>query len=80
MNENPHAVAWYFKPVPVVLAVLALGPFAIPLVWHSPALGRPLKAGLVLAAIGLTVWGVVMGVRIAGVIMSENRALAELMR
>lgn len=28
---------WYHRPVVVVIAILCAGPFALPLVWFSPA-------------------------------------------
>ena len=34
-------LAWYYRPVWIVLlAVTALGPFALPLVWRTPRLSR----------------------------------------
>lgn len=41
---------WFYRPVWIlILALLVLGPFALPLVWNAPRLGRGLKG--VMAAI-----------------------------
>jgi hypothetical protein len=42
MNAEPQAeIAWYHRPVAIVLlAVLVLGPLALPLVWRTPAWGQ----------------------------------------
>lgn len=55
MSPEPTAdVAWYHKPVWIaVLAFLVLGPFALPLVWRSPAIG---ENGRILWTIGILVW------------------------
>ncbi len=38
------ALAWYYRPFwIVVLALTALGPFVLPLVWRTPRLDRPAK-------------------------------------
>lgn len=56
-NENKTpAVKWYYKPVWVVMAILAAGPFALPLVWISPALKRWHKVLLTIGVIAITIW------------------------
>ena len=52
----PTAMKWYHKPVWIVVAILALGPFAIPLVWFSPALKRWHKVLITIALIIVTIW------------------------
>ena len=57
MNENNNkCVKWYYKPVWVIVAILAAGPFALPLVWFSPKLGKWLKILLTIAVILITLW------------------------
>jgi hypothetical protein len=40
-NGQGATLQWYYRPLWIaLLAMLALGPFALPLVWRTPALGR----------------------------------------
>jgi hypothetical protein len=50
------AMKWYYKPVWIVVAILAAGPFALPLVWLSPALKLWHKVLLTIAMVAVTVW------------------------
>ncbi len=46
-------IPWYYRPLALVLlAFTVLGPFALPLVWRTPYLGRAAKW---VASIGLVV-------------------------
>ncbi len=57
MNEAAKkAIKWYHKPAWVVVAILAAGPFALPLVWASPKLERRLKIFLTIAVVLITAW------------------------
>jgi predicted nucleic acid-binding Zn ribbon protein len=50
-------VAWYYRPFwIVVLSLTVLGPFALPLIWRTPQLGRRGKWVASLALIGLCAW------------------------
>lgn len=55
MSEaDKKTVKWYYKPVWVVVAILVAGPFALPLIWFSPALQKWLKVLLTIATLLLT--------------------------
>ncbi len=58
--ESSRDVAWYHKPIWIaVLAVLVLGPLALPLVWRSPVFsdaGRWIATVLILVYTVLLVW------------------------
>ena len=57
MNEtNKQTVKWYHKPVWIFVAILAAGPFAMPLVWFSPALKKWHKIAITIALVILTIW------------------------
>lgn len=57
MSDNDKAQAkWYFKPVAVIAAILAVGPLALPLVWMSPCFKKWVKAAITAAVILLTIW------------------------
>ena len=48
---------WYYRPVWIaVLALTALGPFALPLVWRTPLLDRTGKVIGSVALAAVTVW------------------------
>jgi membrane protein implicated in regulation of membrane protease activity len=55
-NVDKTVVKWYLRPVAILLAILAVGPFAIPLVWLSPALKAWLKIVITIAIVLLTIW------------------------
>lgn len=51
------ALKWYYRPVWIaLLALTALGPFALLLIWRTPALGRTSKWVASFALLALTVW------------------------
>jgi len=56
-DENKEkAIKWYYKPVWILAAILAIGPLAIPLVWLSPMLKRWHKVLITVALILITIW------------------------
>jgi len=55
-KQGEVKVKWYLKPVSIVIAVLGLGPFAIPLVLMSPALRKWQKVALTAFLVLFTVW------------------------
>ena len=46
---------WYFSPAPLVMAILVLGPLALPLVWVHPLYGIGKKLVITLLVVGLTI-------------------------
>ncbi len=77
-NEKA-AVKWYHSPVFILILFLAVGPFAIPLVWASPALKLWQKILITAAILLLTVWLLKAGLDIYTVLLKEARALRETM-
>lgn len=55
-EKKDAAIKWYYKPVWVIVAILALGPLALPIVWLSPAINKWLKVFLTVVTIIVTVW------------------------
>jgi O-antigen/teichoic acid export membrane protein len=45
---------WYFKTSFIVIALLCVGPFALPLIWWHPEIKLPLKAGITLVILILS--------------------------
>jgi len=46
---------WHHSTTTVVLALLSVGPFALPLVWFHPRYSKAVKLGVTIAVIALTV-------------------------
>jgi hypothetical protein len=47
-------VAWYHRTSSLVVAILAVGPLALPMVWTNPAYSRVKKAAVTVAILALT--------------------------
>ncbi len=57
MNRQPEAreqVKWYLKPSTVIIAILCIGPFALPVVWLSSAFKKSHKVYITIAIILLS--------------------------
>jgi hypothetical protein len=55
--EQPPAPAgpkWYFKTPTVVIALLSVGPLALPLIWWNPRISRVWKIALTVSVLILT--------------------------
>ncbi len=53
-------VRWYFTTPIVVIAILSVGPFALPLVWFNPRYGIATKVVMTILVAGLTAWLIVI--------------------
>lgn len=71
-------IKWYHRPVIVLIAILALGPFALPLVWMTPSLKPWHKIVLTLILLVLTVWLVKSGAELYGILLKELKSLSEI--
>jgi hypothetical protein len=56
MLETKPPVKWFHKPAMLIVAFLAVGPFAIPLVWLNPRLSRNAKIVITAAMLALSVY------------------------
>ena len=74
------AMKWYYKPAWIVVAILAAGPFALPLVWSSPALKRWHKVASTIAIGVITVWLAKATVDIYRILLKEMADLQNIMR
>lgn len=72
-------VKWYLKPVSIIIAILLAGPFALPLVWISPALRLWHKIAITILAILLTVWLITASAAIYESLVKELRELQAVM-
>ena len=73
-------IKWHLKPLAVIAAILLLGPFALPLVWLSPAFKKSHKIIITIIIALLTVWLVIASVRLYSIVFERMRQLQELMR
>jgi hypothetical protein len=54
-GSSPRPKKWYFATGTVVLALLCLGPLALPLVWVNPRFRPAIKAVVTVIVLGLTI-------------------------
>ncbi len=53
--DRPPRLKWYFTKTCIVIAILSVGPFALPLVWWHPRYSVKVKLLLTVLTIALTV-------------------------
>ncbi|MHC4619066.1 MAG: zinc ribbon domain-containing protein [Planctomycetota bacterium] len=57
LDRAPKAkTKWYFSTSLVVVALLCLGPFALPLVWLNPRYGVIVKLIVTVIVISVSIW------------------------
>ena len=71
---------WIYKPVSIVIAILVIGPFALPLVWMSPALKRWHKAAITVLLLAVTMWLVTASAKIYSEFLKELNELRVICR
>jgi hypothetical protein len=55
-NSHLPKTKWYFTTSVIVIALISVGPLALPLVWLHPLYNRVTKIILTLVIIGVSVW------------------------
>lgn len=78
MSGETSGIRWYHRPVTIVVAILIIGPFALPLVWGSSSLKRWHKWAATVLLIGLTIWLIKSGAELYSILLRELEALSEL--
>ncbi len=73
-------IKWYYKPVWIIVIILGAGPFALPLVWLSPALKKWHKIALTIALVIFTIWFARASIAIYRDIMKEMAELQSIMK
>lgn len=73
-------IKWYLTPVAIVIAILAVGPFAIPLVWISPAFKKWHKIIITIALVGLTIWLVRVSGELYQMLLKEAKELQDVLK
>lgn len=80
VKPDKRLVKWYLKPVAIFIAIAATGPFAIPLVWISPAFKRWQKIALTLAIILFTLWIIRSSIDLYRILLKEMLTLQEALK
>ena len=71
---------WYLRPIPIVIVILIVGPFALPLVWMSPAFKKWPKVVITIILILVTIWLIQVSVSIYQLLISEMKSLQEMFK
>ena len=79
-EKRGPAIKWYYKPVWILFGILAAGPFALPMVWFSPALKRWHKVAITIAMAAVTIWLAKAAVDIYRSFLKEMTELQNSMR
>jgi len=58
--RRPQSKKWYYATPSVVVALLCLGPFALPLVWRNPHYKPLTKAIITIIVLAVTGWCIYM--------------------
>lgn len=75
LHPDKRASRWYFSPVAVIIAIFAVGPFAIPLVWMSPALKRWHKIAAILLIMLVTAWAIKLYIDLFKIVLKNMQSL-----
>lgn len=76
MSGQPKIqIKWYHRPFVVIIAILAVGPFALPLVWTSPVFTKWSKIAITMLLIALTMWLVKASVDLYQVLQRQMQEL-----
>ena len=54
MISGEEKLPWYFRNSFIIIALLGVGPFALPLIWRHPKMTRAWKTGLTIGILGLS--------------------------
>ncbi len=53
-TKPEDALPWYFRKTNIVIALLCVGPLALPLIWWRPSTSRAWKIGLTIVILALS--------------------------
>lgn len=73
------SVKWYFKFPTVIMAIFCVGPFALPLLWASPAFSKKLKVIITLAFIISTVLLIRVSFKLYNILLDEMHQLQDIL-
>jgi len=73
-------IKWYLRPVAVVIALLCIGPLAIPFVWLSPAFKKGQKIFITILVIVLSIWLAKASVELYNVLLEQMKELQAILK
>ncbi len=73
-------VKWYLRPVAILIALITVGPLAMPMIWISPALKRWQMIALTAIVVLLTVWIIKASVDLYRILLRELRNIQEVLK
>ena len=79
-DRKESQIKWYLKPPAIIAAILLLGPFALPMVWLSPAFKKSHKIVITIIITFLTIWIVIASIRLYNILLQRMTELQRLMR
>jgi hypothetical protein len=72
---DKETVKWYLRPAVIVIAIIGVGPFAIPMIWISPVFKRWHKITLTVLTIIFTLWVVKSSIELYRILLREMQNL-----
>ncbi|OGW76094.1 MAG: hypothetical protein A2Z72_01895 [Omnitrophica bacterium RBG_13_46_9] len=69
---------WYFKPATVAIAIFCVGPFALPLLWMSPAFKKLQKIAITSVVIVFSILFVKYAVIFCQLLLQGSEMLKEI--
>ncbi|MCX5678242.1 MAG: hypothetical protein NTY76_03945 [Candidatus Omnitrophica bacterium] len=72
---DKKTVKWYLKPAVILIAIIGIGPFAIPMVWISPAFKSWQKIVLTALTIIFTLWALKSSIELYQILLREMQNL-----
>ena len=76
---EPKKVKWYFKPAWIIVAILAVGPLALPLILLSPELKPIHKIGFTILIVLLTIWLYFFTVKTYEIVKEQMKAFEQIL-
>lgn len=78
-EKQDSSIEWYFKWWAIALAMFAVGPLGLILVWVRPATKLSLKVIISIFVLALTVWSTIGAVNYYQILAQHYRELAEVL-
>ena len=72
---DKKTVKWYLRPAVIFIAIVGIGPFAIPLVWISPVFKRWQKTALTALTVIFTLWAIKFSIELYQILLKEMQDL-----
>jgi dolichyl-phosphate-mannose--protein O-mannosyl transferase len=66
---------WYYSTPAVVIALLVIGPFALPLVWNNPNYKLITKVIITIVVIAVTIWACYLAANVYRRLIEDVNAL-----